>query len=156
MPLVFDERGLLPPGIHDATLDEIDRHFGRFQKTDRRTTFIGKLKAYVKEVKSTGWQCEIIVDGSFVMPMVDEPNDIDIILVLPADWDLTRVLRPFEYNVVDKAFTKKEYRIEVFAAPAGSELETRIRHLFEQVRSEWCQRFGWPEGTVKGAVRIVE
>ena len=27
MPLDFDERRPLPPGIHDATLEEIERHF---------------------------------------------------------------------------------------------------------------------------------
>jgi hypothetical protein len=156
MPLTFDARGLLPPGIHDATLDEIDRVFGRFQKTDRRLTWSSKLKAYVREVKSTGWHCEIIVDGSFVMPMVDEPNDIDIILVLPADWDMNRDLKPFEYNVVSKGFTKKEYRVEVMPAAKGSDAERKYIELFGQVRIEWCQQFGWPSDSVKGIVRIVE
>ena len=155
MPLILDERGLLPPGIHDATMAEIEEKFARFQKTERRITLFAKLKAYVKEVKQTGWQCEIIVDSSFVMPMVDEPNDIDVILVLPSDWEMTRELRPFEYNVVGKAFTKKEYSIEVFAVPAGSEREKRIRYLFDQVRPEWCHRFEWPDGSLKGLVRIV-
>jgi hypothetical protein len=155
MPLTFDDRGLLPPGIHDATLDEIDKHFGRFQKSDRRISLFMKLKAYIREVKSTGWTCEIIVDGSFVMRMVDEPNDIDLILVLPNDWDVTRDLKPFEYNVVDKRFTKKEYRIEVFAVPASSKEDADAHALFEKVRLEWCRLFGWPENSKKGNVRII-
>jgi hypothetical protein len=156
MALVFDERGLLPPGIHDATMAEIEGTFARFQKTERRISLFAKLKAYVKEVKQTGWQCEIVVDGSFVMPTVDEPNDIDIILVLPSDWDMTKELRPFEYNVVSRAFTKKEYRIDVLPAPRGSIAELKYSLLFAQIRVEWCRQFGWPEDSVKGIVRIVE
>ena len=36
MSLTFDDRGLLAPGIHDATPAEVDEAFGRFQRTDRR------------------------------------------------------------------------------------------------------------------------
>src|SRR5262245_1676341 len=100
MPLTFDDRGLLVPGTHDATPAEVERAFARFQRSDRRITLFAKLRAYLAELRQTGWACHVILDGSFVMPMVDEPNDIDVILVLPADWDLTRELRPFEYNVV--------------------------------------------------------
>jgi hypothetical protein len=156
MPLTFDDRGLLIPGKHDATLAEIEQAFGRFQRSDRRFRLFAKLQAYLSEVRQTGWKCEIILDGSFVMPMVDEPNDIDLILVLPTDWDLTRELRPFEYNVVDKAFTKREYRIEVFPVPAGSEEHKKAKRLFDRVRIEWCRHFGWPDNTRKGLVRIVE
>jgi hypothetical protein len=30
MPLLFDERQLLPAGVHEATLEEVEYHFGRF------------------------------------------------------------------------------------------------------------------------------
>ena len=155
MPLTFDARGLLPPGVHDATLAEVEVAFARFQKSDRRIKLFEKLSGYLTELGRTGWNCEVILDGSFVMPPVDEPNDIDVLLVLPADWDMTRDLKPFEYNVVSKAFTKKEYGIEVYAVPAASELEARARHLFDQVRPEWCELFGWPRGSIKGLVRVV-
>src|SRR3982750_1031936 len=108
MPLTFDARGLLPPGIHDATLGEIEAGFARFQKTERRVKLFEKLKAYLAELARTGWKCEVIIDGSFVMPPVDEPNDIDLILVLPGDWDMSQPLKPFEYNVVSRNFTRSQ------------------------------------------------
>ena len=86
MPLMFDDRGLLVPGTHDATLAEVEQAFARFQRSDRRVTLFVKLKAYLSEVRQTGWQCEVFLDGSFVMPMVDEPNDIDVILVMQDDF----------------------------------------------------------------------
>src|SRR5271166_565531 len=86
MTLLRDARQLLEPGVHDATLEEIERHFAL---SGRRMELFRKLKQYVADVKLTTWACTILIDGSYVMPPVVEPNDIDIILVLPADWDLS-------------------------------------------------------------------
>ena len=71
MSLPFDERGLLPPGVHDATLDEIDRALGRFQKTTRRIALMANLREYVKELRHTGWDSHLVIDGSFVMTAID-------------------------------------------------------------------------------------
>ena len=155
MPLSFDDRNLLAPGVHDATLEEVEEHFGRFQRSDRRVALFKKLKAFLAEVKRSGWACTIILDGSFVMPPIDEPNDMDLILVMPNEWDMTAELRPFEYNVLSKKHTKKEYEIEVYAVLPGSEAERRFHALFEQVRIEWCQKFHWPTDSHKGIVRLV-
>ncbi len=153
MPLVLDERRLLPPGVHDATLDEIERHFAL---SGRRIELFRKLKQYVADVELTTWACSILIDGSFVMPPVAEPNDIDIILVLPGDWDWSRTnFRPFEYNVLDRKYTKREYKIEVYPVPPGSEAEQKFLELFAQVRIEWCRQFGWATDSRKGIVRIV-
>lgn len=68
---------------------------------------------------------------------------------------MSRNLRPFEYNVVNKGFTRVEYSVEGVPVPAGSEWEARIRGLFAQVRPGWCVKFGWPDPLAKGLVRIV-
>jgi len=155
MPLTFDDRGLLPPGIHDATFAEIEAKFARFQKSDHRIKLFEKLKAYLTELAKTGWQCDVIIDGSFVMPPVDEPNDIDIILVRPADWDMFQELRPFEYNVVSRKFTRREYQLDVLPAIAGSEAERQYRDFFQGIRIDRCEEFGLPAGSKKGLVRLV-
>jgi hypothetical protein len=87
MPLTFDDRRLLSPGIHDATLAEIEQELAL---SNRRRTLFNHLTEYVRGVRLTGWACEVLVDGSFVMPPVVEPDDVDVLLVLPAGWDLTR------------------------------------------------------------------
>jgi hypothetical protein len=46
MPLAFDERQLLVAGVHDATLAEVEQHFARFQRTDRRMNLFKKLNKY--------------------------------------------------------------------------------------------------------------
>jgi hypothetical protein len=132
MPLTLDDRGLLPPGIHDATLPEIEASFARFQRSDRRIKLFEKLKAYLAELGRTGWKCEVILDGSFVGPTVDEPNDIDLILVLASDWDRAQELRPFEYNLLSKRFARQEYGIDVSPVAAGSKSDVDVRRFFEQ------------------------
>ena len=52
MPFFFDNRQLLPTGVHDATLDEVDQCFARFQKSDRRIRLFERLRSFLKEVKS--------------------------------------------------------------------------------------------------------
>jgi hypothetical protein len=155
MDLNFDDRNLLAPGVHDATLEVVKQHFAKFQKTDRRMTLFKKLEAYVGELKKTGWKCSLILDGSFVMPAVDAPNDIDVILVMPSDWDVAADLTPFEYNLVSHKRTQKEYRIDAYAVPAGSDAERRFLELFQQVRIEWCRQFDLPEDSQKGMVRLI-
>jgi hypothetical protein len=152
MPLTFDERRLLPPGIHDATLEEIERHFAL---SGRRRALFEKLKEYLSFVRLTGWACQVLIDGSFVMPAVTEPQDIDIILVLPDGWDLgRRDFKPFEYNVIDRAHTRRTYKIEVYAVAPGSERYDFYFTLFTKVRIEWCRQFNLPPDAEKGIVRF--
>jgi len=74
----FDDNGNLPPGIHRATLDEIEERFGRESEIRR------------VEMESLGWLVEaavragverIVINGSFVTDVL-EPNDVDCV-VLP-------------------------------------------------------------------------
>jgi hypothetical protein len=83
MTLIFDERQILTNGVHDASLENVEAEFAKFQKSDRRLKLFGKLQSYLAEVKRADCGMSVILDGSFVMACVDEPEDIDLILVLP-------------------------------------------------------------------------
>jgi hypothetical protein len=140
-----DEAGYLPPGIHDATLDEVEERFGGFQRSDRRMRLFAKLKEYVKEVRRTGMAVTLLIDGSFVTSK-PEPNDIDLLLVLKPDHDWTAVLRPFEYNAITKPGVRRMYRFDLFAVQMGSpDYEKRVA-FFQQVRDHPDRR--------KGIVRV--
>jgi len=65
-------RGELPPGIHAATLDEIEAIFAM---TFRRRTLFDGLRRAVQNLQATGVH-RIFIDGSFVTTKAD-PNDID-------------------------------------------------------------------------------
>jgi hypothetical protein len=107
MPLILDDRNLLPPGIHEASLKEVEEQFARFQKSDRRIALFRKLNDYITALRKAQCGCAVILDGSFVMGCVDGPDDIDLILVLPGGWDWDAELKPYQYNLVSKRRVRK-------------------------------------------------
>src|SRR5438045_597682 len=120
MELAFDDRNLLVPGIHDVTIEAVKEYFGRFQRSDRRIRLMAKLAEYLAAVKSAECGESVIIDGSFVMACVDEPDDIDLILILPTGWDGLADLKPYQYNLVSKRAVKKNYGFDLFTAKSGS------------------------------------
>ena len=77
----FNSDGVLPPGVHPTTLDEFEKRFVYFDKSDRRYRIFGELQTLIKEAKQSGIIRRIVVAGSFVTNKA-EPNDFDCILVL--------------------------------------------------------------------------
>jgi hypothetical protein len=151
----WNEHGLLPPGIHACTMAEIEARLGAFQRSDRRMRLFRKLAEYVGELRKTGWNVQLLIDGSFVMQRVNEPNDIDIILVFPADWNPFADVLPVEYNLLSGRRVKRNYGFDVFSVRAGSPQESELLTLFAQVSPRWCDEFGFPRGLSKGLVRLV-
>ena len=154
MDLEFDERLLLAPGVHDATLENVKEKFGAFQKSDRRSKLFARLGDFVDAARRTGVASHLLIDGSFVMACVDEPDDIDIVLVLPVDWDTEADLPPYKYNMVSTRAIKRTFGFDVFVVESGSIEETKWLDYFGQVKPDWCERFGWPVDLRKGIVRI--
>jgi hypothetical protein len=74
---LFNEFGYLPPGIHPATLDEIDARFG--QMSEVRRVQMESVRWMVDLAKRTGVQ-RIILNGSFVTDIM-EPIDVDCVLL---------------------------------------------------------------------------
>ena len=144
------EDGVLPKGIHECTFEELERAFGQFQRSDRRINLIAKLKAYLDEARNSGLVIAAIIDGSFVT-IKDEPEDIDLIVVLKPDvpWDS---LRPFEYNAVSKRMIKQMYRFDAYVYVEGSELYQKMLEFFMRVNAE--KHHGFTERTRKGVLRV--
>jgi len=78
----LDEHGNLPPGIHRATLEEIEERFGR--STEVRRAEIHSLRWLVDLARRAGIE-RLIVNGSFVTD-VFEPNDVDCVLLMGASF----------------------------------------------------------------------
>ncbi len=125
--------GVLPEGIHSCTLDEVENAFGQFRESDRRPRLTERLKQYIEDVGATGIAKAVIIDGSYITAKPG-PSDIDLILVLRADFDLTQELRPFEYNVQSKRMVKSIYRFDVLPAVDGSETYEKLVEFFSRVK----------------------
>jgi hypothetical protein len=73
----FDENGYLPPGIHSATMDEIEARFGSL--TEVRRAQMDSLRWLVDLARRAG-AARLVVNGSFATD-VNEPNDVDCVLL---------------------------------------------------------------------------
>lgn len=155
MALAFDDRRLLVTVVHEASLEDVEQEFARFQKSDRRMRLFGRLRDYLTAVKQARCGSSVVIDGSFIMACVDEPEDIDLIVELPPDWDLAANLKPYQYNVLSRRRVKKEYGIDVFPVRPRSAEQQQWIAFFSQVNIKWCQQFGWPADSRKGTVRVV-
>ena len=82
----FNDEGDLPPGVHRATLADALERFG--QGSVQRRVVADRLVRVYQLVNSTGQLARFAVFGSFVTAK-DEPNDVDIILLMEDTFDLS-------------------------------------------------------------------
>ena len=118
IPTLTDE-GFLPLGVHDCSLAELRDVFGSFRSNDRRPQLFRKLEEFLRALKGTSIEMSVIVDGSFVTREA-EPNDIDLILVLPSDWQFNPDASPSEYNVLSRTRVKRLWGFDLLIARADT------------------------------------
>ncbi len=74
----FNDDGYLPPGIHPATLDEIEERFGT--ESELRRVQMQSIRWLVDLARKAGVE-RIVLNGSFVTDAY-EPNDVDCALLV--------------------------------------------------------------------------
>src|SRR5262249_54190233 len=101
----FNDEGDLPPGVHRATLTEVLERFG--QGSVQRRAVADRLQRVYQLVVSTGQLARFVVFGSFATAK-DDPNDVDIILLMEDAFDLASVTGeaalPFQHMEADAHF----------------------------------------------------
>jgi hypothetical protein len=88
----FNDDGYLPPGVHQATLEEVAARFGL--ETELRRVQLESLRWLVALARRAG-ALRLIVNGSFTTDW-PEPNDVDCVLLIrpgfPHDADAEKEL----------------------------------------------------------------
>jgi hypothetical protein len=79
----FNASGDLPPGIHSGLIAEVLSRFG--SGTRQRKEVTKRLERVIQLASATGALDRLIIFGSYVS-QVDEPNDVDVILVMRNDF----------------------------------------------------------------------
>jgi len=74
----FNESGVLPPGVHPATLGEVEARLGR--QSELRRVQMESVRWMVELAVRAGVR-RIILNGSFVTDIM-EPNDVDCVLLI--------------------------------------------------------------------------
>lgn len=71
---------LLPPGLHDLNVNELENHFvDSFSSSNTRQFLIVGLRKYLDALKKVGVPIEVWIDGSFSTLKID-PNDVDLVI----------------------------------------------------------------------------
>ena len=123
----FDDSGCLPPGVHAATLAEVETRFGR--QSELRRVQMDSVRWMVELAVRAGVH-RIVLNGSFVTDIM-EPNDVDCVLLFipgrrrsrPATKQLRAGLPFLDIALVDqKEFDRlvgEFFAADRFGAPKG-------------------------------------
>jgi hypothetical protein len=133
----FSEDGDLPPGVYRATMTEVLERFG--QGSIQRRAVADRLQRVYECVVATGQLARFIVFGSFVTAK-DDPNDVDIVLVMLDTFDLASVTDEsalvFQHPEANTRFGASIFWVTRSGAIGGE--QTMIEYW--QVRREGGQR----------------
>lgn len=131
----FNSDGVLPMGIFTCSLEEIEEHFGRFRGTDRRPNLTIKLIEYMRELRSANVAKSVIINGSYITD-IDQPNDIDVLLILKDDIDLSQPFPPFIKNTFNKIYIKGHYKLDFKFGFENHRSTEEIISLYSKVKGQ--------------------
>lgn len=140
----LDHLGVLPPGLHCCSLDEIQLRFGSFQGSDCRVRLHQDLVRYAAEARDTRMIRALVVDGSFVTSKA-APGDIDLVVALAGTFPPGGIA-PFVYNAISKRRIKAMYPFDVVVVPDGGDAYRAAVEFFAQVKHQ--------PGSTKGLLRV--
>ena len=140
----FNSDGNLPPGVHHASLTEIESRFGEFTISDRRVMLFSKFKQLVEMAKFSGIVKRIIIGGSFVSAK-PVPNDVDVVIVIAKDVEI-ETLAQSEYVVADRDALRRVLKGDDFDVIVVREETTRMQTIIEFFQSN---RDNKPVGVVE-------
>jgi hypothetical protein len=105
----FDTDGNLPPGIHPATIEEVE---AKFATNFKRKIIFDSLLRLIDDLRKIGCS-NIFLDGSYVTTK-NLPGDMDICWDNSGiDFDLTRQILPAIWN---RSLQKRIYQADIFPA----------------------------------------
>ena len=145
MPLPeFNETSDLPVGVHPAPLSEILNRFG--QKPRKRQILSERLKRIYAFATETNQVARFVIFGSFITNK-EEPNDIDVFLVMDDDFDVSRLVGEqrllFDHTVAQDHFGASIFWVRKIAAFGGE--QTAVEHW--QIKRD---------GNRRGIVEVIE
>jgi len=153
---VIAQHGILSPGMHEMDLDEIGRRFGNIPRSSYRLRLFENLKEYAKRLQTLQIGIALIVDGSFIMPCVEKPADIDVILVMPENWEHpVEIIPPEQYNLLSSARVGAGFAgIHLFVVAENSPEYYNWISFFSDIKDDWHFMFNIPHNVSKGFIRV--
>jgi hypothetical protein len=138
--------GLLPEGIHPATLEELQVKFG--STGEARIELYTRLMSFLQLVRSFGMFTSIVIDGSFVTDK-PTPKDIDAVLILPGS-GLKRLVEHADYYKLENLEVKKLFGIHLYIDP---DLDGMTR-FFQKLKPEEALQRGVSPRQLRGVLEV--
>ncbi len=145
----FAQGGILPIGIHDCNLSEIET---RFVYNERRRAIWKNLLSYIAQVATILEVNVMYVDGSYVTDK-KLPGDIDVVLEFTNVAALMSA-RDYAPHLFSHKNVKTTFNIDLFTfeiMPAG---RPDFREFFQLLRPQEAIDRGVPVGTKKGILKV--
>lgn len=148
----LDERGLLPPGVHDA--DDwlvVERMFAT---NDHRRALLDQMRIFIAaELQHVAAGLDLIIGGSYLTTKV-VPGDIDCTVVIPVDEIQARVAA-LQLLVVDgrKGRIWHQYRVEAYPT-LGQPGAHDFREFFQYVGEKSAVLHNCAARDLRGVIRV--
>gem|GEM_PF-373077 len=152
----LSQYGILPPGIHEMDMEEVGKFFGGVPKSPYRLRLFETLKKYVERLRALQIGIALIVDGSFVMTQIEKPADIDVVLVMPEEWEKPIEKIPQEqYNLLSPVNVEDLFiGIHLFVAADNSPMYHEWIRWLSKIKGDWRVMFDIPPNVSKGLIRV--
>jgi F420-0:gamma-glutamyl ligase-like protein len=98
----------------------------------------------MREAKACGLVDAVLVDGSLVTA-TPEPNDIDLVLVVPSSYNLSVDLSPVDYNLLSHNRVRRRFGFDIVVVKNDSDNLEQAIAFFQQVK----QRPGMRKGILR-------
>lgn len=142
--------GLLPVGLHEATLAEVAAKFGSSNQP-RRTLQQG-LEHVAAAARATGMFVDLVVDGSYVTDK-EAPGDIDAVLRTQNEyWSVVVPLArdPVNSWLAEPGEAKRRYGVHVLIEDAGGSMV----EFYASLKPEEALERGLAPDVRRGLVRV--
>ena len=139
----LNENGDLPVGIHPTDWAQLGQQFGT--GSDARVRALAKARLLYQLAERTGKMVRFLIFGSFVSAAL-EPRDVDIILVMAADFKLEEASRECQ-TLFSHADADARYGASIFWLREGmlpASLEQKFFDAWQTKR----------DGTKRGIVEV--
>jgi hypothetical protein len=151
----FDNRGLLPAGIHDASgWDEV---LDRLGFNPRREILVTQIRLFVThELGALGTGLELCIGGSFLTDK-HNPGDIDCTIVVPVSEFARRIpLLQLAAQHGGKGRIWTQYEVEFYPTFTDTANANDFRDYFQYVGTKTGALKGLPSNDRRGIVKVAQ
>ena len=139
----FDERGCLPEGIYNPTVDDFMERF--VNVTNRRKELFEKYQQFTKLCNEAKGIEEHYLDGSYVRDK-EKPGDIDLLITFNDDvYDSDKSYNQYFEITKNQQKMKEDYEVHVFYAKNTTDIDPiEMQHHWENEKKtvlEWWSTF---------------